>query len=209
MILSLLGLKPAAVPAARLGAVLDRGHVARAEAASFGRRRTLLRREASATDHLYFAVRSVMADGRGHVLQYAFVDDRGHVALSATVRTQSPVMLVGAPAAEDLAAEPMDAAGFAAMARKLCSGATVVAFHRVLQTGLLPEGAMGGAAGAECAWRRFQAVARRKGLRLSRWEPLTLNDCLEKARLALIRSEDAALRALAIRDLWRWMDEAE
>lgn len=209
MILSLLGRKPAAVPTARLHAVLDRGHVARAEAASFGRRRSLVRREASATDHLYFAVRSVMADGRGHVLQYAFVDDRGHVALSATVRTESPVMLVGAPAAEDLAAEPMDLGAFVAMARKLCGGATLVAFHRVLQTGLLPGGAIGGTAGAECAWRRFQAVARRRGMCLSRWEPLTLNDCLEKAGLAPIRSEDAALRALAIRDLWRWMDEVD
>lgn len=209
MILSLLGLKPAPVPVARLEAVLDPGRAARAETVSFGRRRSLVRREASASDHLYFAVRSVIADGRGHVLQYAFVDDRGHVTLSATVRCESPVMLVGAPATEDLAVEPMEATAFAALARKLCGGATLVAFHRVLQTGLLPEAALDRTAGAECAWRRFQAVARRKGLRLSRWEPLTLNDCLEKARLPPIRSEDAALRALAIRDLWRWMDAAE
>jgi hypothetical protein len=84
----------------------------------------------------------------------------------------------------------------------------MVAFHRVLQTGLLGE-ALDVAAGTECAWRRFQAVARRRGVRLSRGEPLTLNDCLEKARLPPLLSDDAAMRALAIRDLWRWMDGTE
>lgn len=209
MILSLFGLKPPAVPAHRLDAVLDRGRMARAESVSFGRRRGPARREVSATDHLYFAVRSVVADGRGHVLQYAFVDDRGHVALSAMVRSESPVMMLGAPATEDLPVAPMEQAAFDDLARKLCGGATLVAFHRVLQTGLLPDAAASAAAGTECAWRRFQSVARIKGLRLSRWEPLTLGDCLDKARLPPLASEDAALRALGVRALWRWMDEAE
>jgi hypothetical protein len=209
MILSLLGLKPAAVPAHRLGAVLDRGRATGVEHAIFGRRRPGAWREVSASEHLYFAVRSVVADGRGHVLQYAFVDDRGHVALSASVRTPSPVLVVGAPASEDLPAPPLEPEAFEDLALKLCAGATLVAFHRVLQTGLLPAGATIRATGTECAWRRFQAVARRKGLRLSRQEPLTLNDCLEKAGLPSLDSEDAALRALAVRALWRWMDAVE
>lgn len=209
MILSLLGLKPAAVPAHRMGALLDPTRRAAAERAVFGLRRPDARRQVSASDHLYFAVRSVATDGRGHVLQYAFVDDRGHVALSASVRAPSPVMVVGAPATEDLPVQPLKPEAFEDLVLKLCAGATLVAFHRVLQSGLLPESAAAHTAGMECAWRRFQAVARRKGLRLSRREPLTLNDCLEKAGLPLLDSEDAALRALAVRALWRWMDAVE
>ena len=65
------------------------------------------------------------------------------------------------------------------------------------------------AAGVECVWRRFQAVARRKGIRLSRHEPLALNDCLQKLGMPLLQTDDAAMRALAIRNLWRRLDTIE
>ena len=159
--------------------------------------------QVSASEHVYFAVRSVAADGRQHVMQYAFVDDRGNVALSAFVRSSSPATLFGGAASEDLSTEPMDEATFAVLAARICRGATLVAFHRVLQSGLLPAAAATGAAGGECAWRRFQTVARRKGIRLSRHEPLALNDCLLKLGMAPLESDDAAVRALAIRRLWR------
>lgn len=165
--------------------------------------------QVSASDHIYFAVRSVAADGRQHVMQYAFVDDRGNVALSAFVRSKSPVTMYGGAASEDLSVEPMDEAVFANLAVRLCAGATLVAFHRVLQTGLLPDHALASAAGSECVWRRFQTVARRKGIRLSRHEPLTLNDCLEKLGMAPLETDDAAMRALAIRALWRQLDDVD
>ena len=166
-------------------------------------------RQLSASDHLYFAIRSISADGHQHVMQYAFVDDRGTVVLSALARSASPVTMIAGQPAEDLSLEPLDPEAFEYLASRLCGGATLVAFHRVLQGGLLPYVAVASAAGVECAWRRFQGVARRRGIRLSRGEPLTLGDCLEKAGLPPLESEDAAMRALAIRALWRWMDEAE
>lgn len=165
--------------------------------------------QVSASDHLYFAVRSVAADGRQHVMQYAFVDDRGNVALSAFVRSASPATLFGGAASEDISVDPMDEGEFAVLATKLCRGATLVAFHRVLQTGLLPVGAANAASGVECVWRRFQAVARRKGMRLSRHEPLALNDCLQKLGMPVLETDDAAMRALAIRNLWRRLDGIE
>ena len=166
-------------------------------------------RQVSASDHLYFAARLVAADGRQQVMQYAFVDDRGNVAFSAFVRSTSPVTMYGGAAGEDLLVEPISDALFSQLAIRLCAGATLVGFHRVLQAGMLPDQAVAGAAGSECAWRRFQAVARQRGIGLSRREPLTLNDCLEKLGLAPLETEDAALRALAIRALWRKLDGAE
>lgn len=161
------------------------------------------------TDRLYFAVRSLGVQGRDHVLQYAFADDRGNVVMSAFAHSEAPAaLLMGCPA-EDLAMEPLDPEAFEYIAAKLCGGATLVAYQRVLQGGLLPYGAARSAASIECAWRRFQQVARSLGLPYSSREPLTLNDCLGLAGLPVPISEDAALRALAIRSLWRWMDEVE
>lgn len=164
------------------------------------------RSQVSASDHLYFAVRSVAADGRQHVLQYAFADDRGNVALSAFVRSTSPATMIGGCASEDLSVEPMEEEEFSLLVARICRGATLVAFHRILQTGMLPEPVLGLAGGSECVWRRFQTVARRAGIRLSRQEPLALNDCLQKLGLAPLETEDAAMRALAIRSLWRALD---
>ncbi len=159
------------------------------------------------TDRLYFAIRSLGVQGRDHVLQYAFADDRGNVVMSAFVRSEAPAaLLLGCPA-EDLAMEPLDPEAFDFIAAKLCGGATLVAYQRVLQGGLLPFGAARSAAGVECAWRRFQQTARTIGLSYSTRDPLTLNDCLSLAGLPVPISDDAALRALAIRSLWRWMEE--
>lgn len=46
-------------------------------------------------------------------------------------------------------------------------------------------------------------------IRLSRHEPLALNDCLLKLGMAPLESDDAAVRALAIRRLWRKLDNIE
>jgi hypothetical protein len=164
-------------------------------------------RQLSASEHLYFAVRSVGGDGVGHVLQYAFADDRGNVILTAFARSVSPVAMLAPPLPEDLGVEPLDPEAFEYLMTRICGGATLVAYHRVLQGGLLPYSAVSTAAGMECAWRRFQQVARRRGVRLSRGETLTLGDCMEKAGLPPLDSEDAAVRALAIRALWRWMED--
>jgi len=164
-------------------------------------------RQLSASEHLYFAIRSVAADGRQHVMQYAVADDRGNVVLSAFARAPIPVRIIAGGPAEDLSVEPLDEAALGGLMTSLCGGATLVAFHRVLQAGLLPVGARGAASAVECAWRRFHRVARRRGLHLSRGEPLGLADCLARAGLPPLVSEDAALRALAIGALWRWMDD--
>ena len=189
--------------------ILERGGVIRGTQIPAQMKVPKVGHQVSASDHLYFAVRSVAADGRQHVMQYAFVDDRGNVALSAFVRSASPAALFGGSAAEDVLVDPMEESEFAALAMRLCRGATLVAFHRVLQSGLLPPDAVRSAAGVECVWRRFQAVARRKGIRLSRHEPLALNDCLQKLGMPLLQTDDAAMRALAIRNLWRRLDTIE
>src|ERR1700722_12561206 len=41
-----------------------------------------LRRQKAASEHLYFSVRSLVAQGGRHILQYGFVDDRGNIVLS-------------------------------------------------------------------------------------------------------------------------------
>lgn len=171
----------------------------------FGRRS--FRPKLSGGDRIYFNVRSLGVQGRDHVLQYGFIDDLGNVVMSAFVRAAAPgALLVGTPPG-DLAAEPLDEDRFDDIAERLCAGATLVAFQRVLQGGLLPRGAAGAAASVDCAWRRFQRTARQLGLALPSRAPVTLHDALALARLPPLESEDAALRALSIRALWRWMDE--
>jgi hypothetical protein len=173
----------------------------------FGRRR--YRPDIAGSDRLFFNVRSFGSVGRDHVLQYAFVDDHGNVVLSAFVRAAAQgALLLGAPPG-DLATEPLDEARFDDVAAMLCAGSTLVAYQRVLQGGLLPRGAVGSAASVDCAWRRFQQTARRIGLATPVREPITLHDALALARLPPLDSEDAALRALSIRALWRWMDEID
>lgn len=171
----------------------------------FGRR--AFRPNISGGDRLYFNVRSLGVQGRDHVLQYAFVDDLGNVVMSAFVRAAAPGALLLTTPPGDLAAEPLDEDRFDDIAARLCAGATLVAFQRVLQGGLLPRGAAGAAVSVDCAWRRFQRTARQLGLALPSRAPVTLHDALALARLPPLESEDATLRALSIRALWRWMDE--
>ena len=166
-------------------------------------------RQASASEHIYFYVRSFAADGRGHVLQYSFVDDRGNVVMSAFASSPSPVGLLAGEPPEDLAVEPLDPKTLDYLIGRVCAGASLVGYGRVLQGGLLPVAAAQSAAGVECAWRRFHRVARVAGFRLDRSQALNLEDALTIVGLPIPESSDAAMRALAIRDLWAWMDRVE
>jgi hypothetical protein len=170
------------------------------------------RRQKAASEHLYFNVRWLPVGGGRHVLQYGFVDDRGNIVLSVFGEGAAGGPHAGrhdwdAPP-EDLAAEPMDAAWLGDLIGAVCDGASLVSFHKVLQGGLLPKGAIDAAASVECAWRRYLRVARRRG-GFDRGEPVTLDDALEAVGVGAVGSPDAALRALGIRELWAWMDKVE
>jgi hypothetical protein len=52
-------------------------------------------------------------------------------------------------------------------------------------------------------------ISRQRRLTFDRHQPLTLSDALTAAGLTPLESADAALRALAIRDLWMWMDSVD
>lgn len=173
----------------------------------FGRRRP--RVNDFGADRIYFAVRSLGVRGRDHILQYAFADDRGNVVMSALTRSEAPAAIMLGASADDLPMSPLPAEAFEPMAQAVCHGATLVAFQRVLQGGLLPQAGLAAAAGMECAWRRFCRLARRQGWQAPSDGVLTLRDCLELAGLPVPVSEDAALRALAIRDLWLWLETME
>lgn len=166
-------------------------------------------RQASASPHIYFYVRSFAADGRGHVMQYSFVDDRGNVVLSAFAVSPSPVGLSMGQPPEDLAVEPLEQEELDHLIGRVCAGALLVGYGRVLQGGLLPAQAVQAAAGLECAWRRFHRVSRAVGVHLDRSEGLCLEEALVRVGLPAPDSCDAAMRALAIRDLWGWMDQVE
>jgi len=166
------------------------------------------RQQKSATEHLYFSVRSAVAMGGRQVLQYGFADDRGNVVLSVFGESGMPAYDHESAPPEDLAAEPLTAANLAMLVREVCRGASLVAFHKVLHGGLLPPGAAQGAASLDCAWRRYLRLARRRGC-FSRSEPVTLDDALETIGVGAVGQPDAALRALGVRELWTWMDSVE
>ncbi len=165
-------------------------------------------RASRAQDNLFFHIRPFASDDQGECLQYAFVDDRGNVIMSTFARALRPSLfpVVGAPS------PPVDPVGPEALEyllTRLCGGCRLVGFGRVLQGGLLPTETLHAAASVQCAWRRFLKVSRRWGHRPEWRQPLTLDDALEIAGLPPVDSEDAAMRALAIRDLWGWMDRVE
>jgi hypothetical protein len=165
-------------------------------------------RQRAADDRLYFAVRSFGANGRRHILQYAFADDRGNVVLSAF--SQSDSMAAGGhEPAEEMPVPPLGPETLDDLLGRVCAGANLVAFGRVLQAGLLPDGMVSAAASVDCAWRRFLKISRQHRIPFDRHEPLTLSDALAAAGLGSLDSTDAAMRALAIRRLWIWMDEVE
>jgi hypothetical protein len=165
-------------------------------------------RARSADDHLYFAVRSVAATGAQHLLQYAFADDNGNVVMSLMAEAPRPMPVeLHEPAA--MAVEPMAPEALEYMLSCIMDGANLVAFGKVLQAGMLPSGLVQRAASVECAWRRYLSVCRQRRGAFDRHQPVTLSDALLAAGLPAPESEDAAVRALAVRDLWRWMDRVE
>lgn len=163
-------------------------------------------RPAETVRRRYFLhVRSAAADGRRHLFQFALADDEGNVALSAFARGPSPV---GGPWLEDEEGHGADALSWDELEAALrpCRSAWVVAFGKRLHGDLLPSAVRGQVARMDCARSRFLRVARRRGLAVSPGDLLDLNDARRLIGLAPVRSPDAALRALALRELWRWMD---
>jgi hypothetical protein len=167
------------------------------------------RAQRAADDRLYFAARSIAANGLRHILQYAFVDDRGNVVMSLIAEAPSPVAMAPHEPPDPLAVDPVDPVTLDCMLSGVCAGASLVAFGRVLQIGLLPPAALAGAAQVDCAWRRYMQLVRKRRAAFDRHQPVTLSDALAFAGLKPPESEDAAVRALAVRDLWMWMDAAE
>jgi len=167
------------------------------------------RRQRSADEHIYFSVRSFAANGAQHILQYAFVDDRGNVVLSAFGAGPNPVAVVGREPPDDMAISPLEPEALNPLVERICGGASLVAFGRVLQSGLLPADGLSSARTIDCAWRRYLRITRQRHGAFDRDAPSTLNDALVAAGLTPLETNDAALRALAIRDLWAWMDRVE
>jgi hypothetical protein len=163
------------------------------------------RRQKAASEHLYFSVRPMAAAGGRQLLQYGFVDDRGNIVLSVCGEAAAPYHGRDLTPPEDLAATPMDPDWLAILIGRVCQGASLVTFHKVLQGGLLPPGSIDRVESIECAWRRYVRLARDRA-RFDRSEPVTLDDALEAAGLGAVGAPDAALRALGIRELWTWMD---
>jgi len=157
-------------------------------------------------DRAWLHIRSVAADGEHHLLQYAVADDSGDVMLSAFVRVESPV---GEPTEAARAAvaggHALDWRGLEA-ALTVCAGLRLTAFGAALASGLLPSRAAARFAGLDCARERFIRLARRQRLRLQPGEPAEANDARALVGLPPERNPDAALRALALRGLCRWMD---
>ncbi|HTI66763.1 MAG TPA: hypothetical protein VL460_04360 [Caulobacteraceae bacterium] len=149
------------------------------------------------------------ANGFQHVLQYAFVDDRGNVVLSAYGAAASPVACGPQEPAEPMPVDPLDPGTLEYILSRICNGANLVTFGRVLQVGMLPPASAMGAETVDCAWRRFLKLGRQRQVAFDRHQPLTLSDALASAGLAPVQSEDAVMRALAVRDLWTWMDGVE
>ena len=161
---------------------------------------------AAPADHLYFNVRSFGASDQNHTLQFGFVDRDSNVVLSVFARAPSPVGMLDDGVGGELAVEPLGPDALERLLTPLCRGATLVGFHRVLQGGLLPHTTLRAASGVRCAWRRLQDAVIAHDLCPPKDRPLTLNDALELAGLGPLDTEDAAMRALAIRQLWLWLD---
>ena len=165
-------------------------------------------RQRAIDDRLYFAVRSFGATGPRHILQYAFADDRGNVVMSSFAEADRPYRS-GRVLAEEMLVAPLDREALDHLVSNICRDSNLVAFGRVLQGGLLPGKTVKTAASVDCAWRRFLRISRQRQMAFDRHQPLTLSDALASAGLAPLESPDAALRALAIRDLWMWMDSVD
>src|SRR5690606_7523035 len=170
------------------------------EARSF---RPVVLRRVSERGEIYFAVRSMGVSSSGyHVLQYAFVDSRGEVVMSAYTHAPSPVALIGSAPA-NVGAEPLPPEAFERMATQVCAGARLIGFHKRLQAGLLPDSARRAAAGVHCVARRFEERVGRCKVG-GPGEAAALADCMAYAGLPAPSGDDAVADARAVRDLWRW-----
>ncbi|MDR3511568.1 MAG: hypothetical protein P4L73_08040 [Caulobacteraceae bacterium] len=157
-------------------------------------------------DRYYLHVRSVAANASTHLFQFAMADEAGNVALSLFVRAPSPV---GEPAPDGMPADaPIVGVDWAGLDAALLpfKGALVVTFGRLVQGAFLPPNACAEIAGLDCARARFVKTARRRGLRVDPAELADVNDARRLVGLPTVRSPDAALRALSLRELCLWMD---
>ncbi|HWA59925.1 MAG TPA: hypothetical protein VG939_01050 [Caulobacteraceae bacterium] len=152
---------------------------------------------------LFLHVRSVFADGRSHLMQFAAVDAAGSVVVSVFARAASAVAQGGSPIDAE-AIQALDWEDLAAALKPL-EGAVVTAFGRKLQGGLLPP-EIRDRASILCARERFLNLALRRGLDVDALDAADLNAARRLIGLPPVRSPDAALRALGLRELWRWMD---
>lgn len=160
-------------------------------------------------DRFFLHVRSVSADGFAHLFQFALVDDYGNVAVSVFVRGRSPVG--EEPADPNDGPPPIPAITWDQLeeAMQPCKDAWIVAFGRVLHGSFLPEAIRGEIASLDCARARFAKVARRRGIHVGPADLSDVNDARRLIGLPPVRSPDAALRAMGLRELWRWMDAIE
>ncbi len=150
----------------------------------------------------FLHVRSVSADGFSHLFQFAVVDEPGNVVVSVFARGRSPVR--GGQALPP----PLPAIWWEQLDEALapCNGGWLVAFGRTLHGAFLPESIKDQAASLDCARARFIKVARRRGIKVGVGDVADVNDARRLVGLPPVRSLDAALRALGLRELWRWMD---
>ncbi|HTK35055.1 MAG TPA: hypothetical protein VL358_07175 [Caulobacteraceae bacterium] len=155
---------------------------------------------------LFFNVRSFACGDRTHTLQLGFVDASANVVFSVFSKWPSDGALEPGTGDPRLSVEPVDPEPLNRMLASVCRDAELVGFHRVLQGGLLPQSAIGAAASLTCAWRRVQEAAKTRRLYRTRERPITLNDALQFAGLKPMETDDAVMRALAIRELWLWLD---
>jgi hypothetical protein len=101
------------------------------------------------------------------VLQYSFVDDRGNVVMSAFASSPSPVGLTCGEPPEDLPVEPLDPEELEYLISRVCAGACLVGYGRVLQGGLLPAAAPYRCAGSSPHARAAGACSRFDRLKTS------------------------------------------
>jgi hypothetical protein len=158
------------------------------------------------SDPLFFNVRSFARRNGGRTLQFGFVDARANVVFSAFAKQPSESDWRPGPGATRLAVEPLEPEPLARMLALLCRDADLVGSHRVLQGGLLPQTAIESAGSLACLWRRMQAAAKTGRISLPGDRPLRLDDALRLAGLEPMESDDAVVGALAVRELWLWLD---
>jgi hypothetical protein len=153
-------------------------------------------------NQMFLHVRSVGADGFAHLFQFAIVNADGNVVVSVFARARSPIQAGGTscPTLPSVWWDQLEEA------LKPCHGGWLISFGRGLHGGFLPLGTKEGVASLDCARERFLKVARRRGLKVGPGEVVDLNDARRLIGLPPVRSPDAALQALGLRELWRWMD---